>query len=258
MRVRGGLFLFLVLGLPAMLMAQQTNQPFRVALGIDYSSGDYGDSVDTDIVFIPLSLSLTDGPWTLRVIAPWVDVTGPADIFAPHNPGEEEEHAAEDERTSVSGLGDMQLGVSSIHQVGKSVFYVSPSAWVKVPTADDEKRLGTGEFDYWFRVTGMAPILGRGWLFASAGYRWMGSSSTIPLEDRALAGIGLQSRIGQWGLGSSYDFQQSSVHSADDLHEMTLFVNRRIAGAECTLYGRRGFTEASPDLGIGLRVGVAF
>lgn len=43
---------------------------FRISTGVDYSTGDYGDVVDTDIVYVPVTGKLIWGDFTARVNGP--------------------------------------------------------------------------------------------------------------------------------------------------------------------------------------------
>ena len=51
---------------------------FRTSAGVDYSSGNYGAATKTDVVYSYASLRAMKGPWTLRLVVPWISVSGPA------------------------------------------------------------------------------------------------------------------------------------------------------------------------------------
>lgn len=235
---------------------------WSVATSVDYSEGDYGEPVDTEIVFLSTQLAverrgLQGGSTALRVTVPYLDVTGPADIVAP---GSHSAGAAQpaDATRSESGLGDVQVTLSQTLWDYGTRFYLLPSVGVKIPTADEDKRLGSGETDYWVRLSGMWGLSKNTTFYASGGYRWMGRSEDYPLDNRALAGAGLHHQLGAFGVGLSYDFQESSVDSYDDQHEAGLNLSAKRGPVRTSLYGRTGFTDGSPDLNVGLRLGYTF
>jgi len=247
-----------------MVCAQEaTSIPLRwsVASSVDYSEGDYGEPVDTEIVFLSQQLAVERGTphgnTALRLTVPWLQVKGPADIVAPGSNTADEPQAADATR-SESGLGDVQLTLSQTMWDYGTRFYLVPSVGVKFPTADEDKRLGSGETDYWLRLAGMWGLSRNTTFYMSGGYRWMGRSEAYPLDDRALAGAGLYRQLGPVGLGLSYDFQQSSVASFEDQHEAGVNLSAKRGPVRTSIYGRTGFTDGSPDLNVGLRVGYTF
>jgi len=40
----------------------KNDDPVDVGVGVDFSSGDYGTGIDTDILSVPVSLGYSDGP----------------------------------------------------------------------------------------------------------------------------------------------------------------------------------------------------
>ncbi len=46
----------------------------QVSTGIDYSSGDYGDTVDTDFLAVPVSVKYQSDNFYLRASTSWVDI----------------------------------------------------------------------------------------------------------------------------------------------------------------------------------------
>lgn len=223
---------------------------WNTSSAVEYSSGDYDDDVDTDILFVAQTLTFERGPDTLRVTLPWMNIEGPADVIAGGSPD-----AEAGESRSVSGIGDLQFNLSHrMWNYGSSVYFI-PSMNAKAPTADEDKRLGSGEWDYWARVLGMWQVRKGTTAYASGGYRWMGSNEDFPLEDRALAGAGLYQQLGRLGVGLTYDFQESSLESFDDQHEAGAYVSTHLnEQLRASLYSRTGFTDGSPDYAVGLNL----
>ncbi|WP_284123984.1 hypothetical protein [Parerythrobacter aestuarii] len=54
----------------------------RLSTGISYSSGEYGELEDTDVIAIPVSLTYKKDGFKLRVSVPWVKIDGPGSLLA--------------------------------------------------------------------------------------------------------------------------------------------------------------------------------
>jgi hypothetical protein len=59
-----------------------TSGKFRLSTGFSYSRGDYGETEDTEVFAIPVSLSYVDGPLKVRVSMPWVRIDGPGSLLS--------------------------------------------------------------------------------------------------------------------------------------------------------------------------------
>jgi len=253
-------FTLLVIGIlcPTSILFGQEKIPLRwsVISGLDYSSGDYREDDSTDILYVSQSVSLHRGQTAFRVTVPWLQIEGPSNILTPRA-----ENVTEDDlegRRSESGLGDVQLSLSTTVKSFGEPLYLTPSVSVKIPTADEDKRLGTGETDVWLRLNASWQWPGRLSTYASGGYRWMGSSEDYPLSDRAFGGVGLYKMFGRLGVGGGYDFQERSFELFEDQHELGAYLSRSFGTWRSTLYGRTGLTNSSPDYNVGLQLGYEF
>jgi len=71
-------------------MAQQSDEDqntgssgsIRINTGLSYSSGDYGELEDTEVIAIPVSLTYKKDGLRLRVSVPWVMIEGPGSLLA--------------------------------------------------------------------------------------------------------------------------------------------------------------------------------
>src|SRR5262249_16056447 len=52
-----------------------TERSLEVTAGFDYSTGDYGTSSSTEIVYVPLTLEAAMGSWTVRTTVPYLRIT---------------------------------------------------------------------------------------------------------------------------------------------------------------------------------------
>jgi hypothetical protein len=54
---------------------------FRLSVGANYSKGDYGDVLDTEVFSVPVALTYKQGPLKVRVSTSWVRIDGPASLL---------------------------------------------------------------------------------------------------------------------------------------------------------------------------------
>ncbi len=158
----GGLLLGLVL-----LFCQATtvlgadDAPFSVSLGFDFASGDYGTSQTTDSYSIPLYISYYPSdrldfhleiPYLYQSNSSTVSLGGMR--FPMQGSGSTSGSGMGGGRTasvtdSQSGLGDISLTAGYVLSGGSGTApMIRPLVYLKLPTADKDKGLGTGAFDF--------------------------------------------------------------------------------------------------------------
>jgi len=78
--------------------------------GVDYSKGDYGTGVDTEILIVPFSLRYKSGDLRFSATIPWLRIDGSSAIVGDGSGGVVIDPNAP--RTVRSGFGDVNLGVA--------------------------------------------------------------------------------------------------------------------------------------------------
>jgi hypothetical protein len=162
-------------------------------------------------------------------------------------------------RSSKSGIGDV---------IGSATFHANPSAdqlnvdftgRVKFGTADDAKGLGTGETDF-YTQTDLYQRFGNITPFTTLGYRFLGKTSLYQLKDGPYAAIGSVFRASDWtSVGLSLDWRSRIVPGGDHAFESTLFVvHNPTTRWNLVGYVLKGYTDASPDIGLGGLVNYRF
>ena len=261
----------------------------QLGTGFDYSRGSYGFREDTEVFSVPILLTYNGEKWVLRASVPYVKIEGPADAvgttgggggagsggatsgglggIVPGLPGGTPSSStpanastpARPDATSESGIGDVMLGATRMLGPVLGPVQVDLTGRVKLPTADEEKGLGTGEADYYaqadFYHVGETFIP-----FATLGYRFMTDSDRYELESGAYASIGSAFRLSDsTRIGASFDWRQKIVEGGDDANEVSAFVAHDFnARWNLILYALTGFTDASPDFGAGGSVSYRF
>ena len=251
---------FALSGLAAAASAAGAAEPaLTLAVGLDYSSGEYGKTETTSVSTVQFGAKYDTERWTFRASLPFLRISGPAGVVgvgpdAIVLPGDAEG------RRDEAGLGD--LGVSATYKAiadPSAPLLVDVGARVKFATADESKGLGTGKNDYSVQVDvarnadGVAP-------FVTLGYRWYGDPSGIELRNAWFGTVGLAWRDASGtSLGAAYDYRQRTVEGGASVSELTLFLAQPLGQQwKAQLYFIRGFSDASPDAGVGALLAYSF
>lgn len=229
---------------------------FTVTTGVDYSSGDYGTGVDTNILIAPLSLRYKTGDIRFTATLPWLRIDGSSAIVGDGSGGVVIDPNAP--RSVRSGLGDLSLGVAYTVPEEKLGFGLDLSARVKVPTASRGKGLGTGETDVSVGAE-VSKTLGSVIPFVSVGYRMPGDPPGVDLHNSWTASGGINVMMGKSILIASYDYREATSDLAKDSHELfgavSTPLNKRL---NLTIYGSAGLSDGAPGYGVGGMVSVKF
>ena len=219
--------------------------------GVDYSSGDYGEDVDTKMLAIPFSAKVQTGAVSFRASIPYLFIEGPDGVI----PGDYGPvvGGGGDTVSERSGIGDLSLAATYTLPVGNRTWF-DATGKVKLPTADEEKFLGTGTTD--FTVEGeLLHSFGAVAATARAGRRFNGDSDLYDLQDVWQLGAGIYYTTGATTLGLDYDWREASFATAKDRSEVMGSITHNLGGGlRLQGYAYTGFNDASPDLGGGLQV----
>ena len=225
---------------------------FRASSGFDFSSGYYGAPKRTEILYIPVTLQAAKGPWTLKAVAPWIRVSGPALLLD----GGAEGTLGMRSSGAASGLGDINLSatyaVESLYTYG---LFVDLTGRVKAPTASFSKGLGTGVWDGTVQID-IAKTLGDFMPFFGVGYRFSGQPRGFALRDVVFGTVGLQytwsARVTS---GVYYDVRQAAITTAAMPQEGAAYLNIRFNDNwSLNTYAVAGFSANSPSAGGGMVV----
>ena len=239
----------------ALFAHAQSNTPVtKLEGGLSYSRGDYGLSEDTEVWVAPFNVVHETTNWRTRLTLPWLNLRGPAAVIANGGAG----GPVRPSSSSASGLGDSMLTLTYKPTVAPDAWHADLSAKVKFPTGDEDRGLGTGEIDTYAQVdfyrsnNGVTPFL-------NGGYRWLGDG-LYQLEDGFYASGGVAFSVGQESsVGASLDWRQAIVKGGDDSLETTAFYYRKLDDRwATTVYAQKGFSDASPDYGIGAQFSFGF
>lgn len=235
--------------------AKEGEAEFRWATGLDYSSGKYSDTQTTDILYVPFTGTALLGNFTFKATVPYIRIKGPGTVVGGGDVGPIARDRAPTAITTQDGLGDVTASASYTAYLQNNTMFVDFTGKVKIPTADSDKNLGTGKADFTTQID-IAKKTGGVNLFATAGYRFMGSTDALPLRDGFLGSVGASVDVSdRASVGLIYDYRQSASISAGNPSELTGFVTWKVAKKiRLQTYGIVGFSTGSPDAGVGMQI----
>ena len=231
-------------------MATAGDYTFRT--GAEYTNGDYGASIDTAMLQIPFTLSYTDDQYAWSVTVPYVQISGSEDVVfsgTTHSPMFTTTTTSTVKQTN-SGLGDITL--SGTYQLKKET-KVSPwfalTGKIKLGTADETKRLGTGENDYAVQVQ-----VAKNALHGYLGYKIIGDTSTVNFNDVSYGAVGITFPVNKnWTSIAEFYTEQASVSGVDNMQELYVSLNKSLSDKKkISMYVLKGLTNSSPDWGAGV------
>jgi len=227
-----------------------------LSTGFDYSTGKYGGTTSTNILYIPVTGRIAIDDLFFKLTVPYISVssTGTAVIrgMGPFK-------TSTGTRTiTQSGLGDIIASAGYIfYETDSLMFDVVGN--IKFGTADANKNLGTGENDYSAQLDGYYTVH-KTTLFATAGYKILGAPAGVTLNNIVYGTVGISQKTGdKTSAGLMLDTAQNSSNLSPATRELTVFVANRVSKTlkiQANLL--KGFSDSSPDFGGGLMVSGSF
>ena len=217
--------------------------------GVDYSSGDYGTGVDTNILVVPVTARLTTGNFRLSATLPWLRIDG-ANVIGGGEGGPIviDPNAP---RTVRKGIGDLSLGATYAIPEESLGFGLEFSGRVKLPTGSKSKGLSTGKTDFSASVE-VSKTLGAVTPYAEVGYKWAGDPSYIDLNNTWFGSVGASVAFGKSVLLAEYDYREATSPLSKDSQEIFGAFSTPVSKhLDLTFYGSAGLSDGAPDYGIG-------
>lgn len=229
---------------------------FKYSGGFDYSSGDYDDAQKTTILYIPYRAGYKYGSFSGQITVSWISIDGPGTVVGGGGGGVVLPPGSSGESRRESGMGDTWFSLMyDIDAFPYELGYLDVTGKLKIPTADEDKRLGTGEidralqFDYMYPLDRLTPMV-------SLGYKMRGDPEGVNLKNSASFSVGADWRqSSKVNVGASLDYQQASVSGVDDLLDFFTYLNyKKDHSLSVTPYLYFGLSNGSPDIGGGLQL----
>jgi len=231
---------------------------FTLTSGLDYSSGKYGASQSTEIWYVPVTAKYETGASTFKLTVPYVRIRAATGgnligVDAQGRPIYDGTGA----KASQEGMGDVVASYSySLFEKPVRGVLLDLTAKAKLATADANKGLGSGENDY----TALADLyyLAGAWTpFATVSYRVTGDPAGRNLKNVWSGTLGLgYKQSPENSLGLIWDSRQASTATGVASNEATAYwVHKFGGGLKLQAYAVKGFSDGSPDWGLGAMFG---
>lgn len=231
-----------------------------LSFGTYYSKGDYGQTLDTSIYYFPLSYKRSFGAWSLQASVPFLEISGADNVLVNvGGVGREQLEVLDNPAGSSSnrGIGDTVLNATyQMPSFANAAPFFDLSVEVKIPTANEEKGLGTGAYDYGLQLDAYQQ-LGQTTLFATLGYKIRGRSDLFnSMTNSGFVSLGFSRPLSErLSAGLIYDFREAASSTSGESHEVLPYLSWAIAN-EWTLmsYAVKGFTQDSADIAVGIQL----
>jgi hypothetical protein len=226
---------------------------------MDFSSGSYGGERVTETWYVPVIVKYETGRVFAKLTLPYIYTRGPGDVVGV---GADRVPAAGDAkvRRSAEGIGDTVVSLGYALVEGRhSGFFLDLVGKVKIPTADKDKGLGTGETDVSVQAD-LAQVIGAGSVFGSVRWKKYGDPPGRDFRDPLYLSIGTAYRVRRGTtVGIAYDWRQKVSDSGSEMNEVSVFLSQRLdARWKVQTYLIHGESNASPDWGGGVLVHHSF
>ncbi len=222
---------------------------FSMSIGASYDTGDYGDTIDTDVWVLPIGLKYKTGLWNFGISTSWLHVKSPNTVDADGN-----FIGAGGPRTSEQGIGDINLSAKYSLLDDRNYFAgLDISGRVKIPTADEDKFLGSGKTDFSLNLEAYKTI--DNWTpYLGVGYKWKGDPAGINYNNVWSTSLGADYKVNRdLTLGAEYFWQQKVSRFSESVQEASAYANYYLNdNNKLNFYLLAGFGDSSPKWGTGL------
>ncbi|MBJ6750244.1 transporter [Geomonas anaerohicana] len=265
------------------VLARAEGPALSATLGFEFATGDYGTGVTTRSIYLPVTVALaaTDRlGFSLEI--PYVYQsnsavnTGVLLGSGGHMAGMQKQVAAmsgqhggsgsmstakpDNYGRSSSGLGDItaKAGYVLVPE-GELMPRIRPYLFVKIPTGDENKALGTGAFDEGGAVE-LFKQVDRWYSFVETGYTFQGKSSLLPLKDYLSFNAGTGYAVTDTLLPMLVvKTSTAPIEGSSTLVETRLKLKYLATGhTSIEGYLAKGWTRSSADYGSGIAVSYEF
>jgi hypothetical protein len=234
-----------------------------------YTSGTYGTDTRTNIFYLPFSVKrfFPDGDITL--VVPYVSIEGTGAVRlvggvgtrtsktqgsgSGTGKGKKVTDTPQDTASSSSGLGDVILrGRYYLVEETSTMPLIALTARLKMPTADADAGLGTGEFDEGIGVEFTKKLSERWRGFLDGGYTVIGDPEGVKFRNQWWYDIGAGYDVDKnWNLSLYYEEYRAlvtTVNNARDLFFSALF--KPTSALRCTGSFMVGLSNGAPNYGL--------
>ncbi|HWR72281.1 MAG TPA: hypothetical protein VN604_03845 [Nitrospirota bacterium] len=225
------------------LLAGAENGRSYLEMSGGYKTGDFGTTTRSELYYVSPTIGYVAPQYDVSVTVPYLNIANR--IYGV--------------TTSESGTGDVILrGGGVFVPEGDGGFSLDGALAVKLPTADRNKGLGTGETDYGAFLS-VHQRFDKIKLSFLAGYIKVGDPPSVNYNDIYLYGVGIARIIGSTELYTSFEGRRATVPGAKNPQEINVGFFH-VLNAEYAIKGGAfsGLNNGGPDFGLSAGIVVWF
>lgn len=231
---------------------------WKFSASATFESGKYGTGTTTDSLYVPFTLKRYFDTGDISVTIPYVMLRSNGLVTMVNGmPLKVNKKAGG--ITTTGGLGDI-IAQGRVYALKDEPLDISIIGKVKVPTADKDKGLGTGEFDETVGIE-LGKALSPTWsIFADGYYTFIGSPAGQDFKNISSFDLGVSNRLTQSLTGSFFYYENTPLTSGNpDVKEVMASLEYKVT-KETRLFGgvSAGLSTSSPDYGITGGISVKF
>ena len=226
---------------------------WQAGTSISYLTGDFGTDVDTDFVYWDMTVKRLFERGQVSVILPYLHIKDSGgQTFIDGIPQVTSGTGVSESETN-SGVGDLLVKGTYywIEQEGWRPF-IDITAKIKLPTADEDDGLGTGEPDVEFGAEAVRRFMNSYMMFLDVYYTFIGEPSGSALDDRVAFDVGLGYDLNRDLMVSIFYELRTAVNpSSPDSESVQLLLNYKLSESIRT-YGMLdvGLSDGASDYGL--------
>jgi hypothetical protein len=241
--------------------AQSADGRWFFSTGVDYSSGDYGETSDTTIVTVPFTAGYVAQRWSAMLTVPIVNIQGPGTIvpgglgnggLVGGLLGSTPTSAASGSGVDTTGLGDVSLTASATPYISEGGTQLMVISRIRAATGDVDDALGTGEWAASLSGGFRHPLGQRANVYGSVGYERAFESGSSGI----IGALGAESYVAdRVQLGAVLNYAQATSDLQRDGAQAGAYVSYDVSqSTRFQAYGAAGLSDTSPDVAAGLRM----
>ena len=232
--------------------SQQQEEVWELSTFLTFASGDFGTNTTTDFVYNPYTLTRYLPKGELSFCIPIVYINTDQDISTINGQpvqigtsgGTKEKH---------SGIGDFTLGGSYYLWNEKTEpVNLSLIGKIKFPMADEDKNLGTGEFDQTLGLEASKTIDSEWMIFLDLYYKFVGDPPDVNYKNEFSFDIGTAYHLyaSTW-LSLFYEQSTALLSTQQDPKSLSFYVQQGLDNTTNVIAGLSiGLTNGSPDFSL--------
>lgn len=240
---------------PKRLTRTTTHEKLTFAVGSYFSHGDYSSTKPTDVISVPFRISYQRNQWSFNAQLPYLHISGPENVLVIREGGETVVEAS-DQDTQRQGFGDLRLSSQYVlpwQPINKARWHLGGG--VKVPTADENENLGTGEFDYHL-YTGGYYRQGSWIMDGKVGHQWMGDTDDTDYNNRVFFSLGGRHLLSRsQSISLHYSHKDASSDRSEAVESLTASFHQKLNyGWKVSFSAGMGLSDSSADVFGGLQI----